>query len=76
MLPRLSVGGGDHHRRHEHQGKGIGDAAGQIEQRRQLQHVEGEIERGFAIGEAVRWADSATPAPHSAAALTAMATAQ
>ena len=53
VLPRLRVAARDHHRRHEHQGKGIGDAAGEIKQRRQLQHIEGEIIAGFAIGEAM-----------------------
>ena len=30
----------DHHRSHEHQREGIGDAAGQVKQDRELQHIE------------------------------------
>jgi len=35
----------------EHQGEGVGDAARQIEQNRELQHIVGEIDCRFAIGE-------------------------
>ena len=45
--------GRDDDRRDEHQSERIGDAAREIEKNRQLQHVIGQIDRRFAVGEAV-----------------------
>ncbi len=53
VLPRLSVAAAITTGRQEHQREGIHDPAGQIEQRRELQHVEAEIARRSAVGEPV-----------------------
>ena len=52
-VAQVERGRRDHHGREEHQREGIGDAAGEIEKRRELQHVEGEINRRLTIGRAM-----------------------
>ena len=57
-------------------GKWIGDAAGQVQQCRQLQHVEAQIDGGFAVGEAMGRARYRNASTTFSTTLAAMAPAQ
>ena len=52
-VAEIERGGRDHDGREEHQRERIVDSAGEIKQRRQLQHVIGQMDGGFAVGEAM-----------------------